>query len=269
MARTSKPAKPKRKPATKRSQDDGDNGVTPVPKAEAEFLAGYRPGRYPRPSVTVDIVLLTVRDTDLKVLLIERGEPPYRGYWALPGGFVRVAHKPGDQGEDLVDAAHRELSEETGLPAHSARLEQLATFGAPGRDPRMRVISVAYTALLRPELANLVEAGTDAAAACWVSLASELPELQLAFDHRAILQTALARMRSRVDRSAIAFELVPRTFTIAELRAVYEAIVGHEYDAGNFRRRFLRMQTDGIIEQAPGKRHTASKPARVYRFVQS
>lgn len=234
--------------------------------ADAEFLAGYRASDYPRPSVTVDIVVFTVRDGDLQVLLVRRGTPPFAGAWALPGGFVRVSDGP-DQGEGLDEAAERELGEETGLVDQPVYLEQLYTFGAPRRDPRTRVITVAYYALVRPDLVPLVRAGSDAASARWASVAAELPELELAFDHGAILALAVERARGKIDYTPIAFELVPPTFTIAELRAVYEAIKGTTYDPGNFRRRFKRMLTDGVIEQAPGKRHTGTKPAKVYRFV--
>ncbi len=232
---------------------------------DADFLEHYRPSDYPRPSVTVDIVVFTVVDCDLKVLLIQRGAPPFEGCWALPGGFVRVSDDA-DQGESLDDAAARELSEETGLPPGSVFLEQLYTFGAPRRDPRTRVITVAYYALVRPDLVGRIAAGSDAARAKWFSVAEEVPSLALAFDHATILDTALARVRSKIDDTAIAFELVPPTFTIAELRAVHEAVQGTTYDPGNFRRRFMRMQTDGIIEQAPGRRPTGTKPARLYRF---
>ncbi|PIE18877.1 MAG: NUDIX hydrolase [Proteobacteria bacterium] len=233
---------------------------------EAAFLEGYREVQWPRPSVTVDLAVFTVIDDDLKVLLIARREPPFQGAWALPGGFVRVGDAYDDRGESVEEAAHRELAEETGLPVGAAYLEQLYTFGAPERDPRMRIISVAYYALLQPALAPLVTAGSDAADARWVSLA-ELPTL--AFDHADILEVAVARLRGKVDYAPIAFELVAETFTVAELRGVYEAIKGVTYDPGNFRRRFLRMQTDGVIAQAPGKRPTGTKPARVYRFVRA
>ncbi len=223
--------------------------------------------RYPKPSVTVDIVIFTVLDTDLKVLLIERGAAPFKGKWALPGGFVQVGPTARNQGEALETAAHRELSEETGLPQGQIFLEQLYTFGTPGRDPRGRVITVAYYALVRPHLVPLISAGTDAAKARWWSVSDELPSFELAFDHRRILDVAVERMRGKIDYAPIAFELVPATFTIAELRQVYEAIKGTTYDPGNFRRRFNRMLTDRVIEKAPGKRQTASKPAKVYRFV--
>jgi 8-oxo-dGTP diphosphatase len=227
--------------------------------------AGERIDGYPRPAVTVDLVIFTVLDADLKILLVRRGEPPFRGAWALPGGFVRVG-RGDDQGEDLEAAAHRELMEETGLPEGRIFLEQLQAFGRAGRDPRLRVITVAYYALVRPDLVPLVRAGSDAADARWLSVAAETAALELAFDHRAILDAALVRLRDTIDRTPIAFELVPPTFTIAELREVHEAIKGAGYDPGNFRRRFVRMLADGVISQAPGRRHTATKPSRVYRF---
>jgi len=233
---------------------------------EERFLEAYRPGAFARPSVTVDLVILTVEDKEPKVLLVQRGEHPFKGRWALPGGFVRVSDDRKDQGEDLDAAALRELEEETGLsPEIAGRffLEQVGAFGKPGRDPRMRVISVAYFALVRPTLVPLVRAGGDVSHARWFATA-ELPPL--AFDHAEILERTLARARAELDRSSIAFELVPETFTIQELRAVHEALRGEPLDPGNFRKKFLRMIEDGLIEPARGKRPTASKPASVYRF---
>jgi len=238
--------------------------VKKSPRGEGAFLASYDPRSFPRPSVTVDLVILTVTDGDLKVLLVERGEHPFKGRLALPGGFVRVGEGQKEQGESLDDAAARELAEETGLPTGSVYLEQLGAFGAPGRDPRTRVISVAYYALVRPTLAPLVRAGGDAHAARWESV-EDVKEL--AFDHDAILRAAIARVRREIDLSPIGFELVPETFTIQELRAVHEVVKGAKLDPGNFRKRFLRMIDDGVIEEARGKRLTASKPAQVYRFV--
>ncbi|MCB9731037.1 MAG: NUDIX hydrolase [Deltaproteobacteria bacterium] len=218
--------------------------------------------------MTVDLVVLTVLDADLKVLLIRRKEHPFQGAWALPGGFVRVGDAYDDRGESVEAAAHRELAEETGLPEGSAYLAQLHTFGAPDRDPRMRVISVAHYALLRPTLAPFVTAGTDAAEARWASLRADVDSgaLPLAFDHAEMLAMAVRRVRDELDRTPVAFSLVPETFTVAELRGVHEAVVGETYDAGNFRRRFQRMVADGLIEEAPGKRVTGTKPAQVYRF---
>jgi 8-oxo-dGTP diphosphatase len=240
------------------------------------------PTRYPRPSVTVDLLIFTVTDTDLKVLLIRRGQAPDLGKLALPGGFVDVGDagldrppgKPEVQGEDLSDAALRELGEETGLDRallrqHQVHLEQLFTFGAAGRDPRTRVISVAYYALVPPDLAPLVRAGDDAAEAGWYSVEAEVPAADLAFDHGQMLAMAVDRIRGKLDYSSIAFSLVPRTFTTSELREVYEAVQGREFDASNFRRRFKRMVTDGILEPAPGKRSPTARggrPAKVYRF---
>jgi 8-oxo-dGTP diphosphatase len=251
---------------------------------EERFLEEYRPDDFPRPSLTVDLAVFTVIDKLLHVLLVRRNEHPFKNRWALPGGFVRVSNDREDQGEDLDATAHRELLEETGLsPTASAGivLEQVRTFGRPGRDPRMRVISVAYYALVRPTLVPLIRAGGDVSHAKWFDV-TELspatsaggraakpsgPRSELAFDHAEILDAALDRMRADLDRTGIAFELVPETFTIQELRAVHEAIRGETLDPGNFRKRFLRLIEDGLIEAARGKRPTASKPANVYRFV--
>ena len=250
-----------------------DRGARDPDPDEDRFLEKYRPGAFARPSVTVDLVILTVLDKDLKVLLVQRNEHPYKGRWALPGGFVRVSDDRNDQGEDLDAAALRELEEETGLSKETAGqffLEQVKTFGRPGRDPRMRVVSVAYYALVRSTLVPLIRAGGDVAQTRWFSVA-DLGETQredaLAFDHAEILEATLDRARADLDRSTIAFELVPETFTIQELRAVHEAIRGEALDPGNFRKKFLRMIEDGHIEAARGKRATASKPASVYRFA--
>jgi len=230
---------------------------------DAAFLAKYRPDAYPRPSVAVDVVVLTVKDGQLRVLLVQRGEPPFKGSWALPGGFLRVGPSAKDQGEDLDAAAARELEEETALTRAQVYLDQLGAFGVAGRDPRMRVISVAYYALVRPDLLPLVSAGGDAAHVRW-SAVDGLREL--AFDHDEIVRAAVARVRAELERSDIAQNLVPETFTIPELRAVHEAVTGRKLDSGNFRRKFNRLLEDGVIERAPGKRATASKPAAVYRF---
>ena len=240
---------------------------TEAQRGEQRFLETYRPGKFPRPSVTVDLVILTVIDKDLQVLLVQRGEPPFEGRWALPGGFVRVTDDREDQGEDLDVAALRELEEETGLSRATAGdlfLEQVGTFGRPGRDPRTRVISVAYFALVRPALVPQIRTGGDASRARWYP-ALDLPAL--AFDHDAILAAALARARRDLATTRIAFALVPEMFTIQELRAVHEAIRGEALDPGNFRKKVVRMVEDGLIVQARGKRPTASKPASVYRFT--
>ena len=235
---------------------------------EAEFLAAYRVKDYPRPSVTADLVIFTIIDSILHVLLIQRGGHPFRGFWALPGGFVDVGDAEKDQGEDLEEAAHRELEEETGLPKGSCYLEQLGTFGKAYRDPRTRTITVAYVALVRSSLAPLVVAQDDAAAVRWVPVQEQLDSRSaLAFDHDVILTKAVERIRGKIDYAPIAFDLVPETFTVTELRVVYEAVKGKAYDAKNFYRRFRRMQADGIIVPAPGKRPSGTKHSAVYRFA--
>jgi 8-oxo-dGTP diphosphatase len=236
-----------------------------VEETEAEYLARYTPGDWPRPSVTVDLVVLTILDQDLKVLLIRRKEHPCKGMLALPGGFLRVSDGL-DQGEGLEAAAHRELAEETGLPDGSVWLKQLGAFGEPGRDPRLRVITVAWYALVQPDLAALVEAGSDAEEAGWHSLV-ELAREQLAFDHRQILDAAVARLEAEIEYTDVAYQLVPRRFSISELRGVYEVIQGQKLDPGNFRRRFTRLVEDGLIVEAPGQRITGRRPAKVYRFT--
>lgn len=237
-----------------------------VPTDEAAFLRKYRPADFPRPSVTVDIVAFTIIDAELRVLLIQRGEHPFKGTWALPGGFVRVGDGHRDQGEDLDAAAARELQEETNLSPTQVPLEQVAAFGRAGRDPRLRVISVAFCALIRPDLVPLVRAGGDATHASWFPV-NRLVQQKLAFDHAAIIDRSIEHVAGRVDASSIASSLVPATFTIQELRHVYTLLTGKPQDPGNFRRKFERMLEDGILQRAPGKRLTASKPAFVYSFV--
>lgn len=232
---------------------------------EKAFLEKYRAKDYPRPSVAVDLVILTIIDATLRVLLVKRKEHPFKGAWALPGGFVRVGETAEHQGEDLDQAAKRELEEETGLDRARVYLEQLYTFGDAGRDPRMRVISVAYYALVRPDLAPFVKAGGDVADASWVEV-GRVDGLELAFDHQDIVARALERIRGKLEYTNIAFDLVPATFTIPELRQVYAIVLDKPMDPGNFRRRFNRLLEDEVIEQAPGKRITTSKPATVFRF---
>lgn len=236
--------------------------------AEAAAIAAWREKKYPRPAVAVDLVIFTVLDTDLKVLLIRRGLHPFLGWRSLPGGFCRVGPSDTEQGEDLDETARRELQEETGLPPSAMYLEQLHTFGRAGRDVRTRVITVSYFALVRPDLAPMVVAGSDAAEAEWVSL-SQLDRSTLAFDHAEILDMAVARVRGRVDTSHIAFDLVPTTFTVPELQSAFEAVKGDSYDPANFRRGFRRMLEDGLVVEAPGKRRTGRRPAKVYRFTGS
>jgi 8-oxo-dGTP diphosphatase len=221
---------------------------------------------YPRPAVAVDMVVMTVVDLHLEVLLVRRGEEPFKGRWALPGGFVRVGDDEAG-GEDLDAAAHRELREETGLLERDVFLEQLYTFGRCGRDPRGRVVSVAYYALVPADLLPRVRAGDDAADARWFST----PARRLAFDHDEILATALERIRGKIEYDLrLAKSLVPASFTKAELRRVFEVVTGQAYDKSNFNKRFNRMLEDGTIIDAPGRRAPPGpgRPAHLYAFNQ-
>ncbi|MEM6513689.1 MAG: NUDIX domain-containing protein [Pseudomonadota bacterium] len=205
---------------------------------------------YPHPAVTVDVVIFTVRSDELKVLLIKRALEPFRGSWALPGGFVEMD-------ESLIDAAKRELREETGVTA--AYLEQLYSFGAPDRDPRERVISVAYYALM-PSDALEIKASSDAEGVGWFSI-DELPTL--AFDHSDILEMALTRLSAKLDYSTIAFQLMPEEFTMPELRQLYELIGREEIDARNFSKRMLAL--DVIEATGNDRRVGAHRPAKLFR----
>ncbi|WP_250033364.1 NUDIX hydrolase [Paractinoplanes maris] len=198
---------------------------------EREFLADYQPAAYPAVAVTVDIVALTIRDGRLCVLLVERAEHPYAGRRALPGGFVRE--------EALDGAALRELNEETGLTR--VHLEQLKTYGDPGRDPRMRVFSVAYLAFapLLPE----PEAGSDASGAAWVPVEQATG---LAFDHDTILADGLDRARAKLEYTPLATAFAGDEFTISELRQIYAVVWGEELHAGNFHRKVLSVP--GFVE---------------------
>jgi 8-oxo-dGTP diphosphatase len=207
----------------------------------------------PHPAVTTDIVVFTIRHEQLKVLLVKRAEDPYLGSWALPGGFVEIA-------ESLDEAAQRELREETGVDG--VYLEQLYTFGQPDRDPRERVITVAYYALI-PSDRLQIRAATDAEAVGWFAL-DELPAL--AFDHQRILDMALQRLRAKLDYSTIAFQFMPAEFTLSELQAVYERILGEPIDKRNFRKRILAL--GAIEETGDERREGAHRPAKLYRAVE-
>jgi len=222
--------------------------------ADEEFLAGYDPRAYDPVAITVDVVALTIRDGRLHVLLVRRGGPPQAGQWALPGGFVRVD-------EDLPQAAARELTEETGL-LDRVHLEQLGSYGTPGRDPRMRVVSVAYLAFA-PELPD-PRAGSDAADAAWVPVAETT---ELAFDHARILADGLERARAKLEYTPLATAFCRAEFTIPQLRAVYEAVWGQELHPGNFHRKVLSVP--GFVEDLGMTRQRGSSRggprARLYR----
>src|SRR5512139_1178039 len=189
--------------------------------------------QYPRAALTVDCVVFGFDEGDLKVLLIQRGLEPFKGRWALPGGFVRVD-------ETLDAAARRELQEEAGLT--HVFLEQLYTFGAVDRDPRERVVSVAYYALVNLR-DHHVHAATDARDAAWFGV-NDVP--RLAFDHADVLQTALARLRGKLRYQPIGFELLPKKFTLSQLQHLYELVLERELDKRNFRKRVLAM--DVLVE---------------------
>ena len=207
---------------------------------------------YPHPAVSVDIVIFTIRDDALNVLLVERGLAPHQGEWALPGGFIRLD-------ESLKHAAWRELKEETGVNA--AYLEQLYTFGHPKRDPRERVISVAYFALLPSDKLE-IRAASDARNVAWFDI-REVPDL--AFDHDKILRKARQRLAAKIDYSTIALQLMPETFTLPQLHHVYELIRGTPIDKRNFRKRVRALE---VIEPTGDERRTgARRPAKLYRLI--
>lgn len=206
---------------------------------------------YPHPAVTTDIVIFTLEENELKVLLIERSNDPYKGRWALPGGFV-------DIDEDLESAALRELREETGVTG--IYLEQLYTFGKPNRDPRERVISVAYYALVPIDKLH-IKPDSDASKAEWHACSS-LPDL--AFDHPQIVSLARDRLAAKMDYSTIALHFMPDKFTLSELQRVYETIKGTPLDKRNFRKRVLTF--NGINDTGEKRRDGKHRPARLYTF---
>lgn len=203
--------------------------------------------------LAVDLAILTVREDLLQVLIIERANEPYRGQAALPGGFLR-------EGEDLLSAAERELAEETGLDGKALHLEQVAAYGAPDRDPRDRTVSVAYLAIA-PDLPVPV-AGSDARSARWAPVDDVIGTL--AFDHGAILADAVERARERLELTTLAAAFCGESFTMGDLRRVYEAVWGTPLDSRNFSRKVVN--TTGFVEPTGGRRvPETGRPAALYR----
>lgn len=211
----------------------------------------YDPSRYARPSVTVDVVIFTLHNRELHVLLVQRRHWPYEGYWALPGGFVNMD-------ETLEQAARRELEEETGV--RDVYVEQLYTFGDPGRDPRTRVISVAYIALVRSD-AQRIKISDESTDVRWFPV-RELPT-PLAFDHDQVLGFAVSRLRSKLEYTTLAFQLLPEVFSILELKHIYEQILGEKLDKGNF---YRKIKEADILEETTFMREGRGRPTRLWRF---
>ena len=223
----------------------------------AEVPEGYDPSHYPAFAVTVDVVILTMDEGTLKVLLVRRGGPPFAGVWAIPGGFKRPD-------ETLDEAAKRELAEETGVDT-AGLLTQFGAYGDPGRDPRMNVVTVGYLAVVRD--VGLIAAGSDAADASLVPVGDVLEDrIDLAFDHLRIVHDGIERVRVELEVSGIATAFVGTTFTMAELRAVYEAVWGMQLDAANFRRSIV--SAEGWVMPTGRRARPGSaggRPAELYR----
>lgn len=202
--------------------------------------------------VTVDIVILTVKENDLRMLLVKRKYDPFKGCWAIPGGFVQ-------RGESLEKAALRELNEETGVS--DVYLEQLYTFGAPERDPRGRVITAAYFSLVDSTKLKL-KATTDVSEVKWFSMYA-LPE-KLAFDHKQILEYALQRLRYKLEYTTVGFQLLPKKFTLTELQRLYEIILSKKLDKRNFRKKINSLNLLKPLNET--KMEGVHRPARLYSF---
>ena len=250
-----------------------NNIYIPESKEEKEFLENYDPDKYQKPSVTTDIVIFTVNDENkLSVLLIKRGGFPYKGKWAIPGGFVGM-----DEGID--EAASRELMEETNLK--NIPIEQFGTFGDVGRDPRMRVISIAYMAFI-PKSMLKFKAGDDAADAKLFSINFEdnklifksndiiITEDELAFDHKKVINTAILRLRNRIDYTFDAFKFLKNknAFTVSELRNIFETVKCEKIDAGNFNRDFKHKFVKTNIVEPINKvsKENSKRGAMLYKY---
>ncbi len=204
--------------------------------------------KFQRPSVTVDMVVFTIQGNQLKVLLVKRKINPFRGKWSLPGGFVRM-------NENLEQAAKRELEEETGVK--NIYLEQLYTFGDPKRDPRERVITISYMALINSENIKL-RASTDASEAEWF-VVKNIPIL--AFDHKEILEYALKRLRWKLEYTTVAFSLLPKKFTISSIQRIYEIVFNKKFDKRNFSKKILSLD---VLKEEEIKKDVSHRPPMLY-----
>ncbi len=200
------------------------------------------------PKITVDIIIFTIKENSLQTLLIKRKYTPFKNQWAIPGGFIRKT-------ESLEDAAKRELEEETGV--REVYLEQLYTYGDPKRDPRGRVITVSYMALINSEKIKL-KASTDASEARWFSI-NKLPDL--AFDHNKILSYSTKRLRWKFEYTTTAFSLLSKNFTMGELQKIYEIVFGRKFDKRNFRKKILSLD---ILKEEEVKRDVSHRPPKLY-----
>ena len=222
-------------------------------KMNAETAKNYDVTDYERPSITVDVVIFSILDEMLKALLVKRTSWPYEGVWAIPGGFIQME-------ESLEQAAYRKLAEETGVTSSDVYLEQLYTFGEPDRDPRTRVVTVAYFALVGADKIDLQTTTGETEDVVWFSV-YDLPSL--AFDHADILDYALTRLRYKLEYSAVGFQLLPEKFTLRELQDAYEIVLGTKLDKGNFR---SKLRKTNVVEMVDGYRDTGGRPARLYCF---
>jgi len=216
-----------------------------------ESAETYDPARYDLASVTIDVVVFTLQERELHLLLVKRKHWPFDGCWAIPGGFIKL-------NESLEQAARRELAEETGV--RDVYLEQLYTFGNPKRDPRTRVISIAYIALVRADMQTL-RASEESIDVRWFPV-RRLPG-PLAFDHDHMLATALARLRSKLEYTTLAFQLLPEVFSILELKHIYEQILGEKLDKGNF---YRKIKDAKVLEDTGMRREGRGRPTTLYRF---